>query len=143
MVETANFFSDKKKVTYTLVGICVAALFFVLILPKFTFPGYGALSNSELKDLYEECDKSTFFLVFVYLFPLIAGALTFFASKIVEAVPALKNEKTVRWIFGGILILPFFFCLIGKIEGLGLGAGVIIYLLLSLAYFVVNFLSKE
>ncbi len=142
MAENVDFFSDKKKVNYTLTGICVAALFFVLVCPMASYFGVG-LSGSQLSTLYKMAGESTFFIYCLYFFPVIAGALTFFAPQVVAAVPSLKNEKTARWIFGAILLLPFFIFVFSIESGIGMGAGVILYLLLSIAYFVVNFLSKE
>ncbi len=131
MAESVDFFSDKKKVTYTLVGLCAAALFFVLVCPMASVYGVG-ISGGSLASLYKLGDKFPLFIYCLYFFPVIAGAITWF-----------KTDKKTRWIAGGVLLLAFVLFLIQSESGIGMGSGVILYLLLTIAYFVVNFLAKE
>lgn len=131
MAETMTFFQDKKKVTYTLIGLCAAALFFVLICPMASALGIS-FKGGALAEIYKAADKSTISIYLLYIFPVIAGAMTFFLP-----------EKKMRYIAGGVLCLGFLIFMLSLETGLSMGMGVILYLLFTIAYFAVNFLAKE
>lgn len=131
MAEQNNsFFTNAKNVKLTLIVLSLLSFALLIFLPmaKADFGGDGAGLFELLKDL---SGKS----LIAFLAPVILSIVAFFMTL-------GSKTKSKRWTAGIILAIGFILFMLFLPSGLKMGLGMIVYLILTIAYLVVNYLSK-
>lgn len=130
MAEQNNsFFANAKNVKLTLVTLSLLSFALLIFLPVVSFGGESAGLFSSLKGLGVSN-------LFGLIAPFIASIVAFF-------ITLGAKTKSKRWTAGIIMAVGFILFMILKPGLLSMGTGMIIYLILTIAYLAVTYLSKD